>query len=150
MAEMTAGQQSQVVGLALGLATAIGCIFYEKLVLSLSFFGWLITFKFLEWLILIPLGWYLLPHDVTADLARLRTDWKLVGQGLLCVAMSCTSLFWYMIVRRQSVMAGAVYEVKYIVMLAVIYMIFGSKPVNLNTLLGIAFAMVSVYFVSRS
>lgn len=147
---MSPAQQSQVVGLALGLGTAIGCIFYEKLVLNLSFFGWLITFKFLEWVMLIPLGWYLLPHDVPADIIRLRTDWRLMVQGILCVAMSCTSVFWYMITKKQNVMAGALYEVKYIVMLAVIYMIVGSKPVTINTLFGIISAMASIYFVSRS
>lgn len=151
---MSPSHQSQIVGLALGLAlglgTAVGCIFYEKLVLGLSFFGWLVTFKLLEWVVLIPFGWYLLPHDLTADLTRLRADWKLLIQGLLCVTMSCTSVFWYMITRKQSVMAGALYEVKYIVMLAVIYMLGGSRPVTTNTALGIVFAMVSIYFVSKS
>jgi drug/metabolite transporter (DMT)-like permease len=140
--------KSQALGLALGAMTAIGCLAYEKIVKNFS----LGTIVFLTGCFYIPLFVALLYFDwktVTGDIVRLAQHEQLRWHGLVYVLTFVTTPLWYIITRNQSVMAGAIYEVKYILMLAIFYIFWGSTPMTLNTVVGICCAIISVYFISK-
>jgi drug/metabolite transporter (DMT)-like permease len=138
---------SQILGLMLGLVTAIGCIAYEKLVMRCS-----LPFTVLAGLFFtVPFSGAMLVFGISS----LRTDWTLATPEtrwwalVYCLSWVSTPL-WYFLTRRQGVMVGAVYEVKYVVILAGAYWLFGDKPMSANLLIGLCLALVSIWFVSRS
>ena len=143
---MTSDQiKSQVFGLSLALATAIGCLAYERLVKSLPytsvcFFVWFEYFWI--WMLLLLFG---------KDGGIPQTSyWKENKWTILVFLLSgITSPLWYIITRKQNVMVGAIYEIKYIVVLAIIYLFFGSSNLSWNTVVGIILAMFSIYFISK-
>lgn len=47
-------------------------------------------------------------------------------------------------------MAGSLYEVKYIIMLSMIYIMIGDNKFTLNTGLGVVLAIGSIYFISKT
>lgn len=136
--------QSQICGVVLGLSTALGCLAYERLVKSCSYFtvGILVSLQYLPFVIA---ALYFSP-PVKQDLIALRQNgWWIV----LYLLTAVTGPLWYKITRDQSVMAGAVYEAKYIVMLAIIYLFFGQQKLTVNTIIGIGFALCSIWFISK-
>jgi drug/metabolite transporter (DMT)-like permease len=131
-------------GLSLAVATAVGCVAYERLVKSLSYttVGLIISLDAFIFTTAYTV-WNGLP---ASDLETLRT---LKLPLTIFIASGITSPLWYFITRKQSVMAGSIYEVKYIVILAVVYILFGSEKMTWNTALGVLMAMCSIYFISK-
>lgn len=140
--------KSQCLGLILGLATAIGCLVYERLVKEFSYSFMLLIFMF-EVLLLWIAGTIIFEHDLKSDFVKFISDWKYCGFALIYVLTGITSLLWYKIARAQGVMVGSIYEVKYIIMLAVLYILFGQQKMTVNTIMGICFAMCSIWFISK-
>ena len=141
--------KSQVLGLLLGLMTAIGCIFYEKIVHNFSFMGFLII-KGIETLLLCGIAFFFMNNNVPSDYAKFISEPKYMWWTLIYITTGITTILWYIITEKQGVMAGSIYEVKYIVMLALIYIVFGDNKFTVNTAVGVAFAMVSIYFISKT
>lgn len=140
--------QSQIFGLMLGLATAIGCLVYERLVREFSYSFMLIIFQ-VEVFLLWFAGKALFASDLKADFAKFAFEKRFWFWAVIYIATGITSLLWYKITRSQSVMVGSIYEVKYIVILALIYILFGESKFTLNTAIGVVFAICSIWFISK-
>lgn len=80
----------------------------------------------------------------------LSTTPKLYTAITIFILSGTTTIIWYLITKKQGVMVGSIYEVKYIVMLALIYILFGENKFTLNTVVGITLALGSIYFISKS
>lgn len=141
--------KSQILGLLLAFSTAIGCIFYEKLVHNFSF-NFFMVVKGIEFIIICLIGYFTFNSVVVSDYQKLTTNpvyyWHIVGY----IATGVTTLLWFKITQHQGVMVGSIYEIKYVIMLALIYIIFGDNNFTFNTAVGLIFAILSVYFISKS
>lgn len=140
--------KSQLLGLSLATFTAIGCIAYEKIVKNFS----LSTVIFLAVIFYLPLLVGMLIYDyvtVTSDIKRLAGDSRLRWYGLLYWITWVTTPIWFVITKNQDVMVGSIYEVKYIVILVVLYLFLGERQMSTNTFIGICCALVSIYFISK-
>jgi len=141
--------KSQILGLLLGFSTAVGCIFFEKITHNFSFMGFVII-KAIELLLLAMIAAFVFPNEILSDYQKFTSDSKFylfIGGYILT---GVTSLLWYIITKKQGVMTSSIYEVKYIVMLAVIYILFGENKFTLDTGIGILFALGSIYFISKT
>lgn len=141
--------KSQILGVSLAVSTAIGCIAYERLVKNFSI-GVIFV---LATLFYVPalIGFSCLYGPTLAgDLHKLVHDRFFIGMAILYFITWCTTPLWFIITKNQSVMAGSIYEVKYIIILALFYIAFGDKPFTVNTVVGIVLALASIYFISRS
>jgi len=135
---------SQLLGISLAIATAIGCIAYEKLARAFCY-PVMILIIVCSYL---PFGLIALAYDnhVRSDLQNLsKYKWPL----LIFAASDVTSICWYLITRRQSVIAGGIYEIKYVIVLALLYVAFGESRFTFNTAIGLSLAIASVYFISK-
>jgi drug/metabolite transporter (DMT)-like permease len=140
--------KSQALGLLLGLATAVGCIFYEKIVHAFSYTTFIIIFA-CELLLLGVVGSIVFPNQLVQDYHKFTSDSKYWIWAGIYILTGITSLLWYKITRSQGVMVGSIYEVKYIVIMALIYIIFGENRFTINTAIGVTLAMGSIYFISK-
>jgi drug/metabolite transporter (DMT)-like permease len=135
---------SQVFGMSLAITTAFGCLAYERIVKSYSYFtvGLIILLSYIPFV----LASVFFDNNIKSDFSRMAENkWWIV----LYIASGITSPLWYIITRKQSVMVGAIYEVKYIVIMAILYLFFGSTHLSWNTAIGIVLAMFSIYFISK-
>lgn len=145
---MDAQIKSQILGLSLAIATAVGCVTYEKIVKNFS----LSTIMFCATAFYAPMLVAFVVHDhatVISDVKRLFLDSRFKWYGIVYMLTWITTPLWFVITKNQSVMAGSLYEVKYIVILALFYVLFGDQKITVNTVLGACFAIASVYFVSK-
>lgn len=141
--------KSQISGLLLALATAIGCIFYEKLVHNFSYLT-VATVMIIEAMLLFVIGIFIFPVEIRQDYQKFISDsryWIWAGAYMLT---GVTSLFWYIITRDQGIMVGSIYEVKYIIMMALLYIIFGDRQFTIYTGIGLLLALGSMYFISKN
>lgn len=141
---MTPQVKSQILGISLSIVTAFGCIAYGKLVKSCSYFtvGFLVSLSYLPfWLTSL-----FFVDTIKEDLVQLTRN-----KCNLCIFLisGLTGPLWYMIARNQNVLVGATYEMKYIVIMAIIYLFVGDTQPSWNTFIGIALACLSVYFISK-
>jgi drug/metabolite transporter (DMT)-like permease len=137
--------QSQALGLSLAIATAIGCLAYERLVKNFSFFV-VSLFVIVEYVpMMLIAAW---THNTFAQDFQKFGDHKLAIITFMASGVTCP--LWYFIVRKQSVMVGATYEFKYIVILTLFYVLFGTSKLSWNLLVGIVLAVLSVWFVSKA
>jgi len=136
--------QSQAAGLGLAVATAVGCIAYEKLVKACSYF----TIGLLCSLAYVPffMASLLFEQPPARELESVAVNKWWVA---VFVASGVTGPLWYLITRKQNVMTGATYEMKFIVLLAVLYWMFGTAKLTWNLLAGIALALCSVWLISK-
>lgn len=141
--------KSQILGLLLGLATAIGCIFYEKIVHNFSF-TFFVIIKTIEVVLTLFLAYMFTKSNLVADGDKLFSDSKYIIWCLIYIATGITTVLWFVITKNQGIMVGSIYEVKYIIMLALIYIAFGDNKFTLNTAIGVALAMLSIYFISKT
>ncbi len=141
--------KSQILGLLLGLTTAIGCIFYEKIVHNFSFMGFMLI-KGIETLLLCGIAYFFMNNNVPNDFSKFISEPKYMWWALIYIGTGITSVLWYILTEKQGMMASSLYEVKYIVMLAVIYWIFGDKQFSWNLAFGTLLAICSIYFISKS
>lgn len=139
--------RSQLLGVALAVFTAVGCIAYEKLVKAHR----LSTILLLGAVFYLP-GFliYLTTQreETVADLTHVVRERP--GAMLCYLAAWVTTPLWYFITRKQGVMVSSAYEVKYIVILVVGYALFGDQRLSGWMVLSIACALTSVYAASRS
>lgn len=145
---MDAQIKSQLLGITLALTTAIGCIAYEKIVKNFS----LSTIIFLAVTFYLPLLILMAACDhqtVTGDVKRLFADHRMRWYGLIYWLTWVTTPLWFTITKNQDVMVGSIYEVKYIVILAVFYVFLGERPMTINTIIGVVCALTSIYFISK-
>lgn len=147
MNEMTP-LKSQVLGLSLSLATAIGCIFYEKIVHNFSYLTFLILVT-IEFIILGVIAYFFFDNDLASDLKKFTSDIKYPIWTLIYICTGVTSLLWYTLTKDQGVMVSSTYEMKYIVIMALIYIVFGENKFTWNTAIGVSLAIGSVYFISK-
>ncbi len=146
---MTPQQQSQALGLTLATVTAIGCVAYEKLVESCSIF---IIFC-LATLFYLPATVYMIfyqKQSVQSDLSTLWGNWGLIFAAAIYFLSWITTPLWFFITKKQGVLVGSIYEIKYIIILVMIYSFFGDKPITTNTYIGIFLAICSVWFISKA
>jgi drug/metabolite transporter (DMT)-like permease len=140
--------KSQMLGLALASSTAVGCIAYERLVKAFS----------LRVVIVVCLLFYI-PLLVTMFLWEPGLAWKELREAFsssryawsifLYWVTFVTTPLWYMITRKQNVMVGSTYEVKYIIILGLMYVFLGSRPLSWNVVIGVVLALCSIWFISR-
>ena len=141
--------KSQLFGVLLALATAIGCIFYEKIVHNFSFVTMMLIIV-VECSLLAMIGLIIFPNELKQDyinLLSLETKYWIPIIVYICTGV--TSICWYLITKNQGVMVGSIYEVKYIVILAVLYIMFGDNKFTINTGIGLLLALSSIYFISK-
>lgn len=60
-----------------------------------------------------------------------------------------TGPIWYSITKKQGLMVGSIYEIKYVIVLGLFYSFTGAKPFTANTIIGVALAIGSIYFISK-
>lgn len=135
-------------GLSLAVFTALGCVAYEKIVKGFS----LSAIIFLATIFYVPLlAVYLVldPTNTINDIYRLFTDPKIRWYALIYWATWITTPIWFYITKKQGVMVGSIYEVKYIFVLAVFYLMVGDRPMTANVITGIVLALFSIYFISK-
>ena len=138
--------KSSLLGFSLALTTALGCIAYEKLVKNFS----IAVVMSICVVFYIPfIIYYFFFQNLGSELKQVLTTPAYKWYMMLYLVTWITTPIWYVITRNQSVMAGSIYEAKYIVLLAVIYWIFGSRPMTWNLITGMILALASIYFVSK-
>ncbi len=140
--------KSQLLGLMLGLATAIGCMMYEKLVHNFSY-GTLWLICVIDLFIFRALGFLVFESSIKEDFAKLITEPKYWIIFIIYILTGITGMLWYKITKDSSIMVSSIYEVKYIVILALLYIIFGDQKFTINTMMGVGFALCSIYFISK-
>ena len=139
--------KSQILGISLAVATSVGCIFYERMVKYYSFTT-IAFIKVLEALLLLSLS-YSITRNSSVNDEILNAPKSILWGSLIFLFTGVTGYLWYLITRNQSVMVSSLYEVKYIVILAVFYSFFGAEKLTINTLIGLVLALCSIYFVSK-
>ena len=142
--------QSQILGILLALATAIGCIVYEKLVkvIHCGTMLMIISGEVFLW----SIGWFITTNGYQTfiqDIKYIGANTKLFWCLIIYALTGCTSLIWFNITKNQSVMVSSLYEIKYIAILTIMYLILGTQKISLNLIIGIAFALISLFFISK-
>ena len=140
--------KSQILGLLLAFATAIGCIFYERLAKVISYSSLMIIYG-IELSLLYTIGGLFMGFSFKEDIQKMANKPVLMLFAFGYILTGITSVCWYLITKNQSVMAGSIYEVKYIVMMAFIYALVGQNKITGNLLIGLLLALASVYFVGK-
>lgn len=80
----------------------------------------------------------------------MTSDSKYIFQMLLRgLCGVCAGVSWWYITKEQNVMIGSIYELKYIVILALFYIFFGDSKFTLNTGIGISLSIMGIYFISK-
>lgn len=130
----------QIFGIMLAVSTAFGCIAYEKIVKTQSFFvvGLLAMAAYLPFCIFSPI---FQPSFKSEPVNK----WWIV----LYLASGCTGPLWYWITKTKTVLTGAIFEVKYIAVLVICSILIGEKGITAYTVLGAFLAMASIYFISK-
>lgn len=140
--------KSQILGLSLGVATAVGCIFYEKIVHHFSYLTFLIIL-ITELLLLGVIAYFFFDNDLGKDYKKFTSDIKYPLWTVAYICTGVTSLIWYSITKSDGVMVGSIYEIKYIVIMALIYIVFGESKFTWNMAIGVSLALGSIYFISK-
>jgi hypothetical protein len=141
--------RSQLLGVSLAVATAVGCIAYERLVKAFQF-SMILTLASLFYVPALTAMVVLNRRAVAGDLRRMVTDPPLFTAAIVYYLTWITVPLWYVITRKQTVMAGALYEIKYVVVLGVFYLFAGAQKFSLNLLAACVCATLSVWFISRT
>lgn len=132
-------------GVALAVATAFGCVAYERLVKSFSY-PFVALFVATSYIPPFLVALYLKPGSISEEMPKLADHrWSL----LIYYLSGITSVLWYVVTRRQGVVVGALFEVKYIVVLALFYICFGEGRLSWNVILGVVLAGASIYLISK-
>lgn len=132
----------------MAVTTAIGCIVYEKLVKNFSL-GIIILLAALFY-VPVLVGIFVFNKEIfTTDFTKLIHDKTLIFYAVIYVLTWATVPLWYVITKNQGVLVGSIYEVKYIVILALFYIFFGDRVFSLNVAIGLVCALASIYFISK-
>lgn len=142
--------KSQIFGLLLAILTALGCIAYEKIVFSFSI-NFIYIIKIFELLFAVLIVFlFFNDYSIKNDFNILIKNSSLMMWTMIYIVTAITGILWFIITKSQGVMVGSIYEVKYIVMLAIIYYLIGDKKFSLELLVGVLLAIGSIYFISKS
>ena len=106
--------------------------------------------KSIETVLLCGFAYFFINNNVPNDYSKFISEPKYMWWSLIYIGTGVTSILWYIITEKQGVMAGSIYEVKYIAMMALIYIIFGDNKFTINTAIGVILALFSIYFISKS
>lgn len=140
--------KSQILGISLAILTGIGCIAYEKIAKNFSYsmviVGWSIEFA-----ILIVCNLIFMKSDLKSDIVKMSAEPRYVLWLLLWAGTAVTSLLWYIITLKQGAMTASLYEVKFIICMAFIYIMFGEMKFTINTAIGTVLTLVAIYFISK-
>ena len=140
--------QSQILGISLAVTTAIGCIAYEKLVKNFSL-GIIVLLAAVFYLPVL-VGFILYDKaSFGTEIVKLVHNRDFITYAVIYVLTWATVPLWYIITKNQGVLVGSIYEVKYIVVLAIFYLFLGDKSITPYTAAGLLFALLSIYFISR-
>jgi drug/metabolite transporter (DMT)-like permease len=137
--------KTQILGILLAIMTAVGCIGYERLVKSLPyksllFFVWFQYF----WI------WLILLFVQKGPIIPSFSYWKQYKWPIIILLVSgVTSPLWYWLTRKHSILVSGVFEIKYIIILGILAVIFGEQKPTINTWIGAFLAILSVYFISK-
>ena len=140
--------QSQILGITLAVTTAVGCIVYEKLVKNFSL-GIIILLAVLFY---VPLLMGIIFYDkeiFIGDVTKLIHNKDFIFYAVVYILAWATVPIWYTITRNQGVLVGSIYEVKYIVILALFYIFWGDRSITVYTAAGVLCALMSIYFISK-
>ena len=140
--------QSQILGIALAVTTAIGCLAYEKLVKNFSF-GIIILLATIFYVPILAGIVFYNKATFGADVTKLIHDKTFLIYAIIYVLTWVTVPLWYVITKHQCVLVGSIYEVKYIVVLAVFYIFLGDRSFTIYTVAGLLCALMSIYFISK-
>lgn len=140
--------KSQLLGLLLGLATAIGVIFYEKLITNFSYATYMLI-VIINMIMLFVIGYFSFDNDIIGDYHKITSDIKYSIWIIIYVITAITSFIWYSITKKKGAMVASLYEIKYIVIMAIIYVMFGESKFTMNTAIGAVLALGSIYFISK-
>ncbi|MES2023572.1 MAG: hypothetical protein V4439_02715 [Patescibacteria group bacterium] len=138
----------QILGIILATTTAIGCIAYEKLVKNFSI-GIIILLALLFYVPAIAGIIFFNKETLSADVVKLIHNKTFITYAIIYVLTWATVPLWYIITKNQGILVGSIYEVKYIVVLAVFYIFWGEKTFTAYTAAGLLFALASIYFISK-
>jgi len=142
---MSQQTQIQIFGMLLAITTAIGCVAYERLVKNFSY-PMIAMFVATSYIPPFLIALYFQP-------ACFLLEWRSLQQHKLPLFVyylsGVTSVLWYLVTRNQGVVVGALFEVKYIVVLALFYTCLGQRRLTWNIIVGIVLACASIYLISK-
>jgi drug/metabolite transporter (DMT)-like permease len=138
--------KSQFLGITLAILTAIGIISYERIVKAYSysaiaFCNFAISFVAMVFFICYK------PAS-TVDIPKVLTN----STKDVLIFVTCyvaTSFIWFYLTLTKNVMTSSLFEIKYIVVLAIIYVIVGEQKMTMNMLIGVVLALSSIYFITK-
>lgn len=137
----------QFYGIMLAVMTAIGCISYEKMIKAFSY-STVVLFVILSYLPFLILM-IITNNHIGEDLMKCSKDKTLIWSCGIYILSGITSPLWYWITKQKGIIASSIFEIKYIVILSVLYIILGQNQLTTNTVVGIFFALLSVYFITK-
>lgn len=140
--------KSQLLGVSLAISTAIGCIAYERLVKSFSLRVILIV-CFLFYIPLFLTLFFINPKESISEIGNAFTLKEYKWPIFLYWITWITTPIWFWITKKQGVMVGSIYEVKYIIILGLFYVFLGKQLMTWNVIIGIFLALCSIYFISK-
>jgi drug/metabolite transporter (DMT)-like permease len=137
----------QFFGILLAIATAVGCIAYEKIVYAFSYSTIALIIAFETVLALLISLFFV--NNIAQDWIKLQNDVALRWSVVTFILTGITGFCWYYVTKTKGVMAGSIFEVKYLLILALFYFFCGTNPMTINTILGLIFSMLGIYFITR-
>lgn len=140
--------KSQILGIMLAVTTAIGCIVYEKLVKNFSL-GIIILLTALFYIPVLAGIIFYSRGEFNADVIKLIHNKTFLLYAFIYVLTWATVPLWYIITKNQGVLVGSIYEVKYIVILCIFYIVWGDRAITMYTGIGVVCALMSIYFISK-
>lgn len=139
----------QIYGILLAVFTAIGSIAYEKIVHTFSFRTFIVI-RAIEVALFSLVGFFIFNENDTSIIPLTGIfKFNYLLWIFLYIISGVTTLFWFEITKESSVLQGAVFEMKYLPILSLVYIIFGDAKMTMNTCLGILFAIISIYFITK-
>jgi len=137
--------KSQVLGLSLAIFTAVGTLAYERLVKAYSI--GIVLICYLSFYIPLLISCFIFKwttlEEINLSFRKHPTEILIFWISSLCTPI------WYAITRSQGAMVGSIYEVKYVVMMAILYIFYGENKFTWNIAAGVCCALLSVWFISR-
>lgn len=133
---------SQILGISLAIITALGCLAYERLVKVFPywFIGVLVSMHYIPF-------WLGSMYFQKREIPSLRENW--ISIAVLMIS-GVTGPIWYFVTRKQGLLVSSMYEIKYVAILAIFYILFGEHKVTGYTLAGVLLGMSSIWCLSHS
>lgn len=137
----------QVIGILLAVITAMGCIAYEKMVNSFSYCT-VVMFVVLSYFPFFIISIFS-NNQLMSDLSKIKESTSLKWSIFIFMISGATSYCWYYITKIKGVMVGGVFEMKFLLILALFYIICGTNPMTTNVIIGLIFSLLGIYFITK-